>query len=114
MTLNGRDFAIGVLSVTAVVLFTGLLILQSVSPQPAYGSGQGATSGDYVFSTARLDDTTEVVFAVDTVAQQMNMYAFIPAAGNVQLVQQFDLRALDRANQELEERGGRGGARGNR
>ena len=61
-------------------------------------------------STARLDSTTEVLFVADTVAQEMNMYAFIPAAGAIELVQKFDLRALDRINQppkDVQERGNR-------
>jgi hypothetical protein len=107
---NSKNFAIGMLSVTAVVLFVGLVIVQHVSPPPAYASGQGGITGDYVVSTARLDSTTEVLFVADTVAQEMNMYAFIPAAGAIELVQKFDLRALDRINQppkDAQERGNR-------
>jgi hypothetical protein len=98
-TLNGKDFAIGVLSVTAVILFTAVVILQSVSPKPAMAVGQGGFSGDYVVSTARLDDTTEVVFVMDTAAQQMNMYAYAFRRGFIELVQAFDMRALDMMNQ---------------
>ncbi len=118
-TMNGKDFAIGVLTVTAVVLFVGLVILNNVSPQQAFASGQGGMAGDYVASTARLDNITEALFITDTNAQEMNMYAFIPARGAVELVQKFDLRALDVLNQPNEgerrgERGNRGEREGNR
>ena len=108
--LNGKDFAIGVLSVTAVVLFVGFVIVNHAAPRQAFASGQGGITGDYVVSSARLDNTTEVLFVTDTAAQEMNMYAFIPAAGAIELVQKFDLRALDALNQPPKE----GAERGNR
>jgi hypothetical protein len=111
-TSNGKDFTIGVLSVTAVVLFVGLVIVNHVSQRPAYASGQGGVTGDYVVSTARLDNTTEVLFVTDSVAQEMNMYAFIPVAGAIELVQKFDLRALDAINQPPKEVPDRGNRRG--
>lgn len=98
-SLNGKDLTIGILSVTAVVLFTALVIVNSLSPRPALASGQGGTVGDYVVSTARLDNLTELLFVVDTVAQEMNMYGFVPARGAIDLVQKFDLRALEVLNQ---------------
>jgi hypothetical protein len=107
---QGKDFTIGVLSVTAVVLFVGLIIVSQLSPRPAYASGQGGVAGDYVVSSARLDTTTEVLFVTDTVAQEMNMYGFMPARGMIELVQKFDLRALDAINPPPQE----GAERGNR
>ena len=106
---TGKDFTIGVLSVTAVVLFVGLIIINHVAPQQAYASGQGGMTGDYVVSTARLDTTTEVLFVTDSVAQEMNMYGFIPGRGVIELVQKFDLRALDALNQPPKDAGDRGG-----
>lgn len=115
-TSIGKDFAIGVLSITAVILFTALVILGRLSPQAAFAAGQGGTTGDYVVSTSRLDNLTEVVFVVDTVAQEMNMYAFIPFRGAIDLVQKFDLRALEVLNQpgRLEEFGVAPGGERNR
>jgi hypothetical protein len=114
--MNGKDFTIGVLSVTAVVLFVGLVILNHASPPQAMAFGQGGTAGDYVVSTAQLDNTTDVIFVTDTVAQEMNMYGFNPALGVIDLVQKFDLRALQVLNQppppgEAPNRRGREGAR---
>ena len=93
--LSAKDFAIGVLSVTAVILFTSLVILHSLPPQKAMASGQGGVTGDYVVSTSRLDNMTETLFIVDTPSQLMNMYGYIPSRGTVELLQQFDLRALE-------------------
>ncbi len=104
--MNGKDFAIGVLSVTAVILFVGLVILSQLSPQQAMAFGQGGTAGDYVVSTAQLDNTTDVVFVTDTVAQEMNMYGFNSALGVIELVQKFDLRALENLNQPPGDAGG--------
>lgn len=94
--MNSKDLAIGVLSVTAVILLAALVIVQAVLPPPAMGFGQGTSGGDYVVSTAQLDDTTEMIFIVDSVAQQMNMYGFVAPLGVVELIQTMDLRVLDR------------------
>lgn len=108
---SAKDFTIGVLSVTAVVLLVGLILVNHVAPRPVCASGQGGVTGDYVVTTARLDNTTEVLFITDTIAQEMNMYGFIPGRGVIELVQKFDLRALDAINQPPKEGGERGGNR---
>lgn len=95
--LTGKDFTIGLLSVTALILLTSLILLHALAPTPALASGQGGAVGDYVVSTGRLDGTTEMLFVVDTATRQMNMYGFLPARGTIELVQQFDMRALEDA-----------------
>ena len=94
--MNGKDFTIGVLSVTAVVMFVGLLVLTHMPAKQAFAAGQGGMTGDYIVSTAKLDNMTDMLFVTDTVAQEMNMYAFVPARGTLELIQKFDLRAWTR------------------
>ncbi len=94
--MNTKDLAIGVLSVTAVILLAALVIVQTLAPQPAMASGQSQQSGDFLVSTSQLDDTAELVLIVDAVQQKMNVYGLNVAAGQIELVQQIDLAPLQR------------------
>lgn len=72
-SLDGKTFAIGILSVTACVLFVGFLL---VSQQPAYGIGMNDRGGDYILLTQQLSTTTEGVVVIDAAAKQMVIYQF--------------------------------------
>ncbi len=90
--MNSKDFAIGVLSVTATILFVGLLLVNAYRPAPAYGGGQNATGGDYLVTTTQFDATTELLCILDAGAEQMNIYAFNPVAGRMNLIRSLDVR----------------------
>jgi hypothetical protein len=94
--MNTKDFAIGVLSVTAVILLSALLIIQSVAPRQAMAFGEAERAGDYLVSTAQLDDTAELLVIVDAYQQKMNVYGFNVPVGQTELIQQTDLSPLTR------------------
>ena len=56
--MDTKNFAIGVLSTTAVVLFVGLILIHT-RPQPAYGNAMNAQGGDYVLITGQLQRNEE-------------------------------------------------------
>jgi hypothetical protein len=74
-TLDGRAMAIGVLSVTACVLFVGFLLV-TMMPQPAYGIGQSDRGGDYIVLTQQLSSSQEGVVVIDAAAQRLHLYGF--------------------------------------
>lgn len=76
ITMDGPALAIGVLSVTACVLFVGLVLLAPFPVAPAYGIGQLDRGGDYVMLTQQLSNSQEGVLVVDAAAQRMSLYAF--------------------------------------
>ena len=90
--MNSKDFTIGVLSVTAVVLLVGFLVLQAIPPQPALASGQSGTVGDYVVTTAFVDDQSEVIGILDTAAQRVNFYQLESNANRIVLLYSQDIR----------------------
>ena len=91
--MNGKDFAIGVLSVTAVILLAAMVIVQSVAPNAALAQGAPTSSGNYIVTTSRLDDNSELLVILDSAAQRMNFYALSPVTRQLLLVQQVDMRA---------------------
>ncbi|GAG00856.1 unnamed protein product [marine sediment metagenome] len=73
-TIDTRTFAIGVLSITACILFVGLLMV-TMQPAPAYGIGQTDRAGDYIMLTQQLTNSQEGVVIVDAASKQMTLYA---------------------------------------
>jgi len=85
-TIDGKTFAIGVLSVTACILFVGFLLVTMLS-SPAYGIGQMDRSGDYIMLTQQVSNSVEALVVIDAATQQMNVYAMSPTKNNLQLLQ---------------------------
>jgi hypothetical protein len=94
--MTSKDFAIGILSVTAVILFAALLIIFNVAPRQAMAFGQNERGGDFLISTAQLDETAELLIVVEAAQLKMNVYGFNVPANQIELVQQIDLTPLQR------------------
>ncbi|UCF32368.1 MAG: hypothetical protein JSV78_08525 [Phycisphaerales bacterium] len=73
--MDSKNFAIGVLSVTAVILLVGILVIHSM-PTPAAASGMTQTGGNYVMSVGRLNVNEEVLYVIDSSDAKVLLYAF--------------------------------------
>ncbi len=73
--MDTKNFAIGVLSITAVILLTGLLII-STQPQPAYASSMNSQGGDYILTTGQLQPNQEVLYVIDAGSKKMIVYGY--------------------------------------
>ena len=85
--MSTKDLAIGVLSVTAAILLTGLVIIHAVRPEPALAFGQNAAGGGYLVTTSQLNPDAELLLILDTAAAKMNVYAFNVQLGRVDMLQ---------------------------
>ncbi|GMU81413.1 MAG: hypothetical protein IT450_18835 [Phycisphaerales bacterium] len=73
-TLDARTFAIGILSVTACILFVGLVLVLS-TPRPAFATGQNDRGGDYIMLTQQLSNSVEGIVVIDAASKRMSLYA---------------------------------------
>ena len=73
--VDGKSFAIGILSVTACVLFVGLLIV-TMLPTPAQAIGTSDKGGDYIMLTQQLTSSQEGVVVIDVASQRLAVYAY--------------------------------------
>lgn len=73
---DNKNFIIGVLSITAVILFVGMIVVTSVGPNPAMAFGQIDRGGDYILVTGQFTENTELVYVVDAAAKRMNAYSY--------------------------------------
>jgi hypothetical protein len=84
-TIDGKTFAIGILSVTACILLVGLLLIMT---QPAYGIGQSDRGGDYIMLTQQLTNSQEGVVIIDAASRQMTLYALNGSNKQLQILHQ--------------------------
>ena len=71
--MDSKDFTIGILSTTAVILLTGLFIIQS-RPAPAHASGMTAKAGNYVMANGQLHNNEELLYIINTATDHMTAY----------------------------------------
>lgn len=73
-TLDGKTFAIGILSVTACILFVGLLLITLLPTPAAHAIGQNDRGGDYVMLTQQIANDREGVIIIDAATRRLNSY----------------------------------------
>ena len=91
--IDAKTFAIGVLSITACILFVGFLLV-SMQPAPAYAIGQNDRSGDYIMLTQQLTSSHEGLIVTDAAAKKMILYGFDFNAKSLRIVDGFNLERL--------------------
>jgi hypothetical protein len=116
--MDQKNFTIGILSVTAVVMLVGLLVI-GTRPQHASASGMVVTQGDYVLVVGKLSATEEMVYVIDSPMGRMITYSFDTARRQIVLVEPQNLtemreQAAKAAPQQPPANPPRPGARGGR
>ncbi len=93
--MTSKDFAIGVLSTTAVILLVGLLVILS-RPTTAFASGMTASVGRYVLTVGNVQiGNEELLYVLDTADQKMIAYRFNGAQKKIVPVWGDDLAKSD-------------------
>lgn len=103
--MDRNTFTIGVLSITAVILLVGILVIGSM-PAPAVAVGMNDRGGDYLVVTSYVNTGTELVFVIDAATARMVAYTFDI---NARLIDMWDGVDLTRFTRQPKERapGGR-------
>lgn len=73
--LDGHSFAIGILAVTASILFVGLILVLN-SPAPALAAGMNDRGGDYIMVTQQLSESVEGLLVVDAASKVGILYGY--------------------------------------
>ena len=110
--MDNKNFAIGILSTTAVILFVGLVVVQT-RPAPAVAAGMANSGGDYELAVGSMDrGEEEVVYVIDAPQQRLVTYRFNANSGTVEILQGVDLTTIrggdDSGQPQQPHRGGRG------
>lgn len=101
--LDAKTFAIGVLAVTACVLFVGFLLV-TMTPRPAYAIGHLDRNEDYIMLTQQVSNSTEALLIIDAAVKQMNVYG-LQGQKDLRLLQRIRLDRLPGTQEEEARRG---------
>ncbi len=92
--MDPKNFAIGILSTTGVILLVGLLII-ATRPDPAWAAGMTATGGGYVLTVGR--DATgdeDLLYMLHSQSARLIVYRFDSGRQQIDVVQGIDLAEL--------------------
>jgi len=84
--MDSKNLAIGVLTVTATILFVGLVIVNSIDAPPAYGFGQAMQGGDYLVVTGQQRSERELLYVIDAGGRTERLAAYVFDRDRGQLV----------------------------
>jgi len=82
--MDKKIFAIGVLSITAMILLVGL-VLTTTDRQPAVAGEISSYGGDFTLSVGRMVDDTELLYVIDNTTQRMITYGIQRKTGKIQI-----------------------------
>ena len=91
--MDSKNFAIGILSTTAVILLVGVLVIHS-RPAPAFASGMTTHGGKYVMTVGSIEPAEDLVFVINATAQKMNVYRFVVGRSKIERVERFNLKEM--------------------
>lgn len=91
--MGSKDLAISILSITAVILLVGVLLMQA-SPGAVYASGMTESGGDYTMTVGKLTANEELLYVVDSVQQKLGVYRYDAQRGGIILIEQHSLKEM--------------------
>lgn len=95
--MDRKDFAIGLLSTTAVVLFVGLLILQS-GQRSVMADGMSIAGAGYLMTVGAITQNDEdLVYVFHPASERLASYRFDSTQRQIRLVQGIDLSEVRNA-----------------
>lgn len=109
-TVDGKTFAIGILSVTATILFVGFLVV-TMLPTPASAIGQSDRGGDYIMLTQQLTTSNEGIVIIDAAAKRLIVYGYDYNRKQIVPMSWFELEQLQKPAPVAPQPGRGGGGR---
>jgi len=92
--MDSRNFTIGVLATTAVVLLVGILAFQTPQ-QPAYADGMTILKDDYSLAVgAATKNDEDLVYLIDGPGEKLAVYRFDGLRKEILLVQGIPLKEM--------------------
>jgi hypothetical protein len=96
--VDRETFAIGVLAVTAAVMFVGLMLSWG-PPRTALAIGQNASGGDWLMLTQQVTNQQEAVWVIDAASERIIVFGYDFSRRSLLPLDGFDLRNLPQRDQ---------------
>jgi len=96
--MDSKNFAIGILSTTAVILLVGVVVVHT-RPGPAFADGMTIVGRDYSLVVGALTNTDEeLLYVINAPTNKLAVYRFDPAAKAIELLEGVDLAEMRKAS----------------
>lgn len=92
--MENRKFQIGILALTATILFVGLIVVETVSVQPVYAGSMQDRGGDYSLTSMRVSSSKEVVWVIDARSRMAAVYMYDNNANSLVLRDRINIADL--------------------
>ena len=87
-----RNHMIGILTITATILFVGVVLSTSGGRNNAMATGQIDRGGDYIMVAGQFTENQDLVYVTDAAAQRMNVYSYDSKTRQFTLWDSIDLK----------------------
>ena len=112
--MDSKDFTIGILSTTAVILFTALVIINT-RPQTAFAGAMTTTNGEYTLTVGTLSiDDEELVYVINGPQEALIAYRFNGGKRQLEIASGIDLAEARRRAVPPGQQSGKKKSRGRR
>ncbi len=91
MSSNAKNMAIGVLSITAVILLVGIIIVSSPAAKPAYAGNVSSYGGDFTVTIGRVTRDAELLYLVDNTTERLLVYGLQRKTGKTAILDKSEL-----------------------
>lgn len=92
--MDNKNFTIGILSTTAVILLVGYLIM-ATRPQPVFADGMTTSGGDFVLTVGGVAIADEeYVYVLHAPSQRLIAYRFDTGKQRIEVAQGIELSEL--------------------
>ena len=88
--MDSKNYAIGVLAITAVILLVGLIWVNT-APQPALASEVSSYGGDFTVTVGRITRDTELLYVVDNTTERLLVYGIDRRSGAISVLDGTEL-----------------------
>ncbi len=88
--MDRKDLAIGVLSVTAVMLLVSVVVVQTCAV-PAQAAAVSVYSGPFTVVPGRVSRDSELIYVLDNVTQRFLAYAIDRRTGRLTIMDKAEL-----------------------
>ncbi|NOX57710.1 MAG: hypothetical protein GXP29_02485 [Planctomycetes bacterium] len=90
MSSSAKNIAIGSLSITAVILLVGILLVNAI-PAPVQAGSVSSYGGDFTVTIGRVTRDAELIYLVDNTTERLLVYGLQRKTGRVAILDKAEI-----------------------
>ena len=91
MNSNAKNISNGVLTITAVILLVGIILVGSTATNSAYAGNVSSYGGDFTVTIGRVTRDAELIYLVDNTTERLLVYGLNRKTGKSAILDKSEL-----------------------